>query len=232
MALVNKMKTHTSTGRSGRLENTLRLIREREGIDAGKIGELKQDNRRANLKALRNDLDDVIADIPKNLDMFDFRLSSKEPPKLWIDDTTFVIMDRDSGDYRLLKETRAGSILLRESDDRNEVSEAVIHYVAERLARYERDNRSVHRSASVPGFNARHASVVQDTEIRGLPVSRKTKLMEPVQETPEPIIIVKQSRLRSFIWFVLGMITGAGLLFTYAWFRIEITDFIDNLLTL
>ena len=44
----------------------------------------------------------------------------------------------------------------------------------------------------------------------------------------KPIVVVRPSPLRSFFWFVIGMVVGALGLLIYAWNREEITTFVTN----
>ena len=137
------METNSSKDQSaGRLEETMRLVREREANSKGEFAQLKRDA----LLALRDDLSDVINDIPYDAHFFDFRISGKEPARLWVDATTFVTLADETGNYRMLKETRAGRILLCESEDRKAVGDATVNYIAERLAEWERSKTTLEKA--------------------------------------------------------------------------------------
>lgn len=202
-------------GRKSRLHNTMRLIRQLEnGREKDPLSNL--DVQRQRLSALLNELDDVISDIPDDVDLFSFELSSNHPIRLWIDDTTFVVMAKGNEGYRMLKETRAGRVLLRESKNRRSINEAIVHYVAERLAQYERlQPEDVHARgrASSKGHHEKPDPVSED--------------QAGSDETSA--IIIRHSKVRSFIWFVIGTLFGAISLLAFAWFRTDIMDFIDKI---
>lgn len=191
-----------------RLAETMQLIREKEGVR--RINAMNAHGESYHqLSLLLGDLEDVIAELGDDRRHFDFYLSNNKSPQLLIDKTTFVVMAQGEEGFRLLKETRAGRILLNESYDRAVMGESVVHYVAERLSHIENDRIEGQRAALAQGDG-------HDM--------RENTMMER-----EPQIIVKRSRLRSFMWFLIGTITGAVAVLALAWFRDEITTFLAAL---
>ena len=93
---------------------------------------------RARLELLAEDLTGVLAEIPEGMDFFDFTLNGGETPRLWLDMTTHVGMARDRRTYRLLKDSRLGRTVLKETADRAEMALAVTDYVAERVIEREK----------------------------------------------------------------------------------------------
>src|SRR5437868_6523899 len=81
---------------------------------------------------LAAELAPVFADVPSDMDNFDFVVSSGLQPRLWIDAVSHVAMGRDRRTYRFLKDTRIGRVVLAESTDLKPVADAVTRYVAER----------------------------------------------------------------------------------------------------
>lgn len=244
------MKSSSSKSpEAGRLEETMRLVREREANSKVEFAQLKRDA----LLALRDDLSDVINDIPYDAHFFDFRISGKEPARLWVDATTFITLADETGNFRMLKETRAGRVLLCESDDRKTVGDAAVQYIAERLAEWERSKTTLNK-ASKPKPPAALVDDVQDdkifadTELFKLALSDANHVQtanviksssldedddldadfEKSNRQETPIVVVKPSPLRSFIYFVIGTIVGAVGLLTYAWNREVITEFITK----
>lgn len=246
------MDTDTSQDhKSGRLEKTMQLVREREQNSKVEFAQLKRDA----LLALRDDLNDVIQDIPYDAHFFDFRISGKEPARLWVDATTFITLADETGNFRMLKETRAGRVLLCESDDRKSVGDATIQYIAERLAEWER-SKSTRDKASMPNLqqpispsdDLQADKIFADTKLFELAVSEPAHVhtAKVIQSTPldehddldtddesfnqqnTPIVVVKPSPLRNFICFVIGAIVGALGLLIYAWNREAITSFVMN----
>lgn len=88
---------------------------------------------RMRLDLLAAELAPVFADVPADMDNFDFAVSSGLQPRLWIDAVSHVAMGRDRRTYRFLKDTRIGRVVLAESTDMKPVADQVTRYVAERV---------------------------------------------------------------------------------------------------
>ena len=88
---------------------------------------------RMRLELLAAELAPVFADVPADMDNFDFALSSGLQPRLWIDAVSHVAMGRDRRTYRFLKDTRIGRVVLAESTEMKPVADQVTRYVAERV---------------------------------------------------------------------------------------------------
>lgn len=88
---------------------------------------------RMRLDLLASELAPVFADVPTDMDNFDFAVSSGLQPRLWIDAVAHVAMGRDRRTYRFLKDTRIGRVVLAESTDMKTVANQVTRYVAERV---------------------------------------------------------------------------------------------------
>lgn len=93
---------------------------------------------RMRLDLLAAELAPVFADVPADIDNFDFAVSSGLQPRLWIDAVTHVAMGRDRRTYRFLKDTRIGRVVLAESMDMKTVADQVTRYVAERVVERQR----------------------------------------------------------------------------------------------
>lgn len=243
------MKTSSSQNdETGRLEETMRLVREREENSKVGFAQLKRDA----LLALRDDLSDVINDIPYDAHFFDFRISGKEPARLWVDATTFITLADETGNYRMLKETRAGRVLLCESEDRKTVGDATVQYIAERLAEWERSKTTLDNAnkpkPKQPAALMDDDAFIADTELFKLALNDANHVqtanviksasldeaddLDTLAETEErqvdPIVVVRPSPLRNFIWFIIGTIVGALGLLIYAWNREEMSEFITK----
>jgi len=92
----------------------------------------------ARLEILRDALDPVVAQIPRDCDMFDVAVSPGERPRLFIDQIGFVEMAEDRRSYAFLQDTRHGRVTIGESDDVEHVVEAVTAYIAHRLIEREK----------------------------------------------------------------------------------------------
>ena len=93
---------------------------------------------RMRLDLLANELAPVFADVPADIDNFDFAVSSGLQPRLWIDAVAHVAMGRDRRTYRFLKDTRIGRVVPGESTDMKTVAGQVTRYVAERVVERQR----------------------------------------------------------------------------------------------
>ena len=93
---------------------------------------------RMRLDLLAAELAPVFADVPSDMDNFDFVVSSGLQPRLWIDAVSHVAMGRDRRTYRFLKDTRIGRVVLAESTEMKPVADSVTRYVAERIVERQR----------------------------------------------------------------------------------------------
>jgi hypothetical protein len=92
----------------------------------------------ARLELLNDALDQLFADIPPDVDLFDRGVTRGETPRLWIDAVAHVAMGRDKRVYRFLHDTRVGRHVLAESTEINDIVQAVTTYVARRLVERQR----------------------------------------------------------------------------------------------
>lgn len=93
---------------------------------------------RMRLELLAGELAPVFADVPADMDNFDFAISSGLQPRLWIDAVAHVAMGRDRRTYRFLRDTRIGRVVLAETTDMKVVADQVTRYVAERIVERQR----------------------------------------------------------------------------------------------
>jgi hypothetical protein len=94
--------------------------------------------QRMRLELLAAELQPVFADVPTDVENFDFALSSGLQPRLWIDAVSHVAMGRDRRTYRFVRDTRLGRVVLAESAEMKPVAEQVTRYVAERVVERQR----------------------------------------------------------------------------------------------
>lgn len=92
----------------------------------------------ARLELLADEVRPLFEDLPEDNDQFEFSMSYGKPPRLWVDMTAHVSMGRDRRQYRFLKDTRAGRIVLAESSSMSNIADAIGYYVAERVLLRER----------------------------------------------------------------------------------------------
>ena len=195
-----------------RLAETLALVREQQEAKQAHEGNAKNAQRKE-LSILLDNLENVIAELGDDRQYFDFYLTDNHVPQLYIDRSTFVVAAKGGEDFRLLKETRAGRILLHETRDREAMGEAIVHYVAERLSHIDNERAQA----------TRVASSYKNDYAMGHEGMRENAMMQA-----EPKIIVRGSRLRSFFWFLIGFLTGGITLFALAWFRADISALLSS----
>jgi hypothetical protein len=119
------------------LKDAIRRVRTAEAERSDVVVELR-DAERARLEMLADELRSVFAEIPDEHDAFALNIAGGTPPRLWIDMTSFVVMDRDRRTYRFLKDTRLGRTVILESDDLDAMADMITSYVAERIIERER----------------------------------------------------------------------------------------------
>ncbi|MGB3388856.1 MAG: hypothetical protein WBA88_12810 [Pseudaminobacter sp.] len=115
-----------------RLADAIRDVKNASADRDDVVVELREASR-MRLDLLANELAQVFADVPDDVDMFDFAISSGLQPRLWIDAVSHVGLGRDRRTYRFLKDTRIGRVVLAESTDIKPIADQVTRYIAERL---------------------------------------------------------------------------------------------------
>lgn len=152
---------------------------------------------RTRLSMLEEALDGVFTDVPESHRDLALAILPGDPPRYWVDSTSFVVMARDKRTYRFVKDTRLGRTVLHEGEDVEPVADAVTRYVAERIVERQRA--------------AEESWVIQHN--RSL---RKSRAPASGDEPP-----AGSSVFLNFVVFGIGMVAGAALLLAYAWFVIE-----------
>ncbi len=147
------------------LKQAMRRARYDDAERVGVMADLRA-ARLGRLELLEDALRPLSAQIPEDVDMFDFGLMPGAHPRLFIDMIGFVEMARDARGYRLLQDTRHGRVVLAESDSVDRMVDAVTDYVARRLL--ERDKA---------------LAAAADDENRGAPPRRS---VQPTRRSPSP----------------------------------------------
>ncbi|HET7715103.1 MAG TPA: hypothetical protein VFK86_05710 [Bauldia sp.] len=119
------------------LKEAIRRVRTAEAERSDVVVELR-DAERARLEMLADELRSVFAEIPEDNEAFALSIAGGTPPRLWIDMTSFVVMDRDRRTYRFLKDTRLGRTVILETADLDAMADMIVSYVAERIIERER----------------------------------------------------------------------------------------------
>lgn len=184
------------------LKDAIRRVRTAEAERSDVVVELR-DAERARLEMLADELRSVFSEIPDEHDAFALNIAGGTPPRLWVDMTSFVVMDRDRRTYRFLKDTRLGRTVILESDDIDAVADMITSYVAERI---------IERERAIEGDwvlrrNRRDEEPTRRRTIRNL----ATSLTEPRADAPD-------RRVTGWIVaaFLGGLLIGMVALVTYA----------------
>ena len=189
------------------LAKAMEKVRDEQAMRSDVVVEMKQ-VAHARLELLAKDLQPVFQAVPDENEQFEFALTSGEPPRLWIDMTSFVRMGRDRRVYEFVKDTRLGRSILGQSKDRELIGKIVTNYVAERI---------LERGRALEGDWLAMRSYDFDGE------------GELVEET-----VIEKSREGQNIngwqylgWFLLGLFGGAAIMMLWAWFG-EIPQFLQS----
>ena len=155
------------------------------------------------LELLAEALQPLVAQIPEDVDLFDFGLMPGLNPRLFLDMIGFVEMGRDARTYRLIQDTRYGRKVILESDSVPRLVEAATDYVARRLL--ERDKALAAEVGDTPVETARS----------------KSKARPPKESTRDS----RMARLGHAVGVafamlidLLGAIAFFGILFAFGWF--------------
>lgn len=198
---------HAKDGQSP-LREAIRRVRVVHTDQADGLADLR-DAERARLELLADDLADLVAEVPDDLEFFAFALSNGETPRLWIDMTCHVGMGRDRRTYRLLKDTRVGRSVLAETSDRAEMAARIADYVAERMIDRQRaiegdwlslKRRPAETSAAVREPNAPPQPANEDEPTASAPANPRAA----------PAEVARASRGAKWVALFLGILVGAG----------------------
>lgn len=97
-----------------------------------------RDAELARLEILNEALEQIFAEIPPDVELFDRGISRGDTPRLWVDAVAHVHMGRDKRVYRFVQDTIYGRRVLAESADVETIVDAITKYVARRLVEREK----------------------------------------------------------------------------------------------
>jgi hypothetical protein len=159
---------------------------------------------RMRLELLAQELQPVFDETPKDLEQFDFAISSGLQPRLWIDATAHVAMGRDRRVYRFVRDTRLGRVVLAESVEMKTVAARVIRYVAERLIERQRmlEGEAHPAAYAVAEASAPVAQAERPTGAEHLPEDRTAKVFS------------------ALTYILIGALAGAGGILAWLWDKI------------
>jgi len=135
--MSDKAESHQPIAQARRLAEIVREVKNAAADRDDVVVELREASR-TRLELMAEELAPLFAEVPADIDLFDFTISSGLQPRLWIDAVSHVAMARDRRTYRFVKDTRAGRVVLAEDTAIRPVADQVGRYVAERLIERER----------------------------------------------------------------------------------------------
>ena len=135
--MTDKAESHEPTAQARRLADVIREVKNAAADRDDVVVELREASH-TRLELIAAELAPLFAEVPPDIDLFDFTISSGLQPRFWIDAVSHVAMARDRRTYRFVKDTRAGRVVLAEDTAIRPVADQVARYVAERLIERER----------------------------------------------------------------------------------------------
>ena len=126
-----------TTRGTGRTDEALREARLAEAAHFEAALELR-DSKSLRLQLLKDDFCRWSMSSPEARELFDLALVPGEPPKLWIDLISSVVMEPDPRSYRFLQHRQDRREILFETADRELMAAAIRRHMAHRLVARER----------------------------------------------------------------------------------------------
>ncbi|RLP26189.1 hypothetical protein [Mesorhizobium sp. YM1C-6-2] len=151
--MSEKAESQESAAQARRLTEIIREVKNAAADRDDVVVELREASH-TRLELMAAELAPFFAQVPADMDLFDFTISSGLQPRLWIDAISHVAMARDRRTYRFVKDTRAGRVVLAEDTAIKPVADQVARYVAERMIERERLMEGSAEPA-IPGLNMR-----------------------------------------------------------------------------
>lgn len=97
-----------------------------------------RDSKTLRLQILKDELLPDLQGSAEAREIFDLTLLPGDPPKLWVDLTSYVVMEPDHRTYRVLQDRQDSRDILFEGIDREQAAAAVRRHMAHRMVARER----------------------------------------------------------------------------------------------
>jgi hypothetical protein len=140
-------------GEDGGLKNALREARLAEAAHFEAVLDLR-DSKSLRLQLLKDELLPTVQSSPEAQSLFDLALVPGDPPKLWIDLISYVVMEPDPRTYRYMQDRQDGRETLFESGDRKAMADEIKRHMAHRLVARERNAASARQAPAIPGYSS------------------------------------------------------------------------------
>lgn len=156
----------------------------------------------ARLELLQLELQPVFDEVPASDEQWDFWISKGMRPRLWLDATAFVMMGRDRRQYRFVRDSRLGRVIMAETTDIKAVAKAVINYIALRMVERER--------LLAGDLTELSSAIMPDYAVTAKCQGTENPVTEPAingLQNPRSITFKVKS-----LWFMLGVVLGCSVL--------------------
>jgi hypothetical protein len=140
-------------GEDGGLKNALREARLAEAAHFEAVLDLR-DSKSLRLQLLKDELVPTVQASSDAQALFDLALVPGDPPKLWVDLISYVVMEPDPRTYRFIQDRQDGRETLFESGDRHAMTAEIRRHMAHRLVARERQAASVPQAVPMPGYSS------------------------------------------------------------------------------
>ena len=146
-------KAPTKHGEDGGLKEALREARLAEAAHFDAALDLRNSNRSACSSSRMSFLPSCSLR-PMRESLFDLALVPGEPPRLWIDLISYVVMEPDHRTYRFLQDRQDERDILFESADRRAVVTEIRRHMAHRLVNRERQTAAARLDPPPSGYSS------------------------------------------------------------------------------
>lgn len=113
-----------------------------------------RDSKSLRLQILKDELLPAVQASSEARELFDLTLLPGEPPKLWVDLTSYVLMEPDHRTYRFLQDRQDRREILFETTSREQAAAAIRRHMAHRLVARERQAASFPAPPVQTGYSA------------------------------------------------------------------------------
>ncbi len=113
-----------------------------------------RDSKTLRLQILKDDILPTVQASPEAREIFDLTLLPGDPPKLWVDLTSYVVMEPDHRTYRFLQDRQDRREILFEGVDREQTAAAIRRHIAHRMVARERQMSAVPPPSVMPGYSS------------------------------------------------------------------------------
>ena len=110
-----------------------------------------RDAQTLRLQVLHDELAPLVRARPETAGFIELALIAGDPPRLWIDLTSYVTTAPDPRTFRLVQDTRQGHNILLETKNRSEMHKKVVEFIAHRAVQRQRELPQTGPNQPVPG---------------------------------------------------------------------------------